>query len=177
MQKHKDIEMIKMQEKYEVYTIKGEYGIIDTTIPRETGERVLITVPTETKARIIVEELNKLQHQVEEKPLDLHKDFTEYDELISRITKTSKRLIELEEIYKEESKLELQQAIEDKIDFKKLYGGNNEKTRKQYVDEQLKTIVIEKTELKIQKEDDLRRIEFLKRIIDMKTELIKYTGE
>lgn len=104
--------------------------------------------------------------------LDLHKDFVEWDELIHWINKTSRRLIEIEEIYQAESKIILSEAVENGVDFKRLYGGNNASTRKQYVDEQLVDLIDEKQELKFLQADDLRRIEFLKKLIQMKIKVI-----
>ena len=104
--------------------------------------------------------------------LDLHSDFIEWDNLNTWLSKTTRRLTEIEEIYQEEFKIELAQAMEEKIDFKKIYGGNTEKTRKQYVDEQLADLINEKKELKALQSDDLRRIEFLKKLISMKIKLI-----
>ena len=104
--------------------------------------------------------------------LDLHSDFIEWDNLNYWLSKTTRRLTEIEEIYQEEFKIELAQAMEEKVDFKKIYGGNTEKTRKQYVDEQLSDLIAEKKELKALQSDDLRRIEFLKRLIQMKLKVI-----
>ena len=54
---------------------------------------------------------------------------------------------------------------------------NNDKTRKKYVEEELSDLTDEKQELKLQKEEDNRRISFLKRLITMKIELLRYDGE
>lgn len=164
-----------MRERFEVYSIglDGRYGVLDTTLPKENDERIIVTVDREARARILVDKLNELQKETESKPLDLHIDFKEYDKLIKCLDKTNRRLSEIDEIYKEESKIVLQQAIEDQVDFKKIYGGNTEKTRKQYVDEQLSDLLDEKKELKFLQSDDLRRIEFLKRIIDMKIQMLR----
>ena len=107
-----------------------------------------------------------------DKKFETHDDFIEYDNLIHWISKTSKRLTEIDEIYKEEFKVELANAMEIGIDFKKIYGGNNEKTRKQYVDEQLSDILDEKKMLKAYQTDDLRRIDFLKLLIQFKIKMV-----
>ncbi len=168
-----------MAEKYQVMThgMNGRYGVVNSTIPFENDERVIVTVDSESRARIIVDELNSLQHQIEEKPLNLHEDFQEWENCIERINKTSRRLMEIKEIYQLESDRLLEEAREIKIDFKALYGGNNATTRKQYVDEQLSDLLEEKKELTFLKDEDNRKISFLKRLIDMKIELIKYNGE
>lgn len=100
---------------------------------------------------------------------DTHNDFIEWIQLMDWLDKTGKRLTEIDEIYQEEFKLELANAIEIGVDFKKIYGGNTEKTRKQYVDEQLSDLIEEKKMLKSYQADDLRRIEFLKKLIHYKT--------
>ena len=168
-----------MAEKYQVMThgMNGRYGVVNSTIPFENDERVIVTVDSESRARIIVDELNSLQHQIEEKPLNLHEDFQEWENLIERINKNSRRLMEIKETYQLESDRLLEEAREIKIDFKALYGGNNATTRKQYVDEQLSDLLEEKKELTFLKDEDNRKISFLKRLIDMKIELIKYNGE
>ena len=104
--------------------------------------------------------------------LNLHEDFVEYDNILHWISQTNKRLTEIDEIYQEQFKIELANAIETGVDFKKIYGGNTKKTRKQYVDEQLAYLIDEKKMLKAYQSDDLRRIEFLKRLIDMKIKII-----
>ena len=130
----------------------------------------------------VAKELSKYLNEKEEEQrivtvpydeeLDLHSDFIEWDNINYWLGKTTRRLTQIEEIYQEEFKIELAQAIEEKIDFKKIYGGNTEKTRKQYVDEQLSDLIAEKKELKALQSDDIRRIEFLKRLIEMKLKII-----
>lgn len=106
--------------------------------------------------------------------IDLTEDFKEYDERITWLKKTSERLMEIDREYEEKSPKILQDAIANDVDFKALYGGNTEKTRKKYVDDQLSELLMEKERLKLFKEDDNRRLGFLKRMIDMKIALIKY---
>ena len=98
----------------------------------------------------------------------LKEDFDEYEERLNWLYKTSTRLMEIEREYNKKSTEILQKAIADGVDFKALYGGNSEKTRKKYVDEQLSELLIEKERLKLFKEDDNRRIGLIKRVIDLK---------
>ena len=162
-----------MSDRYEVSKLKfGEICVIDTTKEDSDDDKVLVSVDTEVKARIIVDLLNEKEDLIDEKPLDLHKDFSEYDECINSIDTDSKRLLEIEEEYKSESDRILKEARETEVDFKALYGGNNASTRKQYVDEQLYDLIEEKNDLKFKVDDNLRRIAFLKRMIDMKIKLI-----
>ena len=80
----------------------------------------------------VCDKLNKLLDKLESKPLDLHSDFQEYDELISKMNKDARELFRLEKEYQNEFNRVLEEAIEHKVDFKALYGGNNATTRKQY---------------------------------------------
>jgi len=106
--------------------------------------------------------------------VDLSEDFKEWDNVIKRLNKNGRRLVEIKETYQLESVRILEEAREIKVDFKALYGGNNEKTRKQYVDEQLSDLLDEKKELELRNADDNRKISYLTRLIDMKIELIKF---
>ena len=101
-----------------------------------------------------------------------HQDLIEYDEILHWMSKTNQRLTEIDEIYKEEFKVELANAIETGVDFKKIYGGNTEKTRKQYVDEQLSDLLDEKKMLKAYQSDDNRKLDFLKLLIQFKIKMI-----
>ena len=127
----------------------------------------------EYQAQFICDKLNELQELADEKPLDLHEDFEKWDNLIDRVDKNSRRLLEIKEIYQVEGDRLLEEARELKIDFKALYGGNNATTRKQYVDEQLSDLLNEKKELEFTVSNDKRRIDFLKKYTAMKIELIK----
>lgn len=106
--------------------------------------------------------------------IDLVENFSEWDEIITRLDKTNRRLVEIEETYQSESDRILAEARETEVDFKALYGANNKDVRQQYADEQLSDLLEEKKELEFTKADDNRRISFLKRLIDMKIQLIKY---
>ena len=103
----------------------------------------------------------------------LKEDFDEYEERLNWLYKTSTRLMEIEREYDKKSTEVLQKAIADEVDFKALYGGNSEKTRKKYVDEQLSELLMEKERLKLFKEDDNRRIGLIKRVIDLKLNFVQ----
>lgn len=173
-----------MSEKYQVinHGMNGRYGVINTNIP-DDEERVIVTCDTEVRARLVVDELNKLQHQIDEKPLNLHEDFQNWYELIERINKNSRRLVEIDEEYQEKSDEILAEArklkeSEEGIDvIKEKFGGNNDKTRKAYVKEQLSDLLEEKKELTFLKDEDNRKISYLKRLIDMKIELMKINNK
>ena len=123
-----------------------------------------------------------LTYEETDNTINMYYDFIQWDTLINRINKISRRLIEIEEIYETESEKILNTArqIKEKTGediIKEKYGGNNDKTRKKYIEEQLSELIDEKQELKLQKEEDNRRISFLKRLITMKIELLRYDGE
>lgn len=121
--------------------------------------------------------LTEHYHELEKDiTVDLSEDFKEWDNVIKRLNKNGRRLVEIKETYQLESVRILEEAREIKVDFKALYGGNNEKTRKQYVDEQLSDLLDEKKELELRNADDNRKISYLTRLIDMKIELIKFNG-
>lgn len=125
----------------------------------------------------VVDNLNDYQDQLNElTTLDLHQDFTEYEKLITKMNEDARELFRLEKEYQDEFNRVLEEAIEHKVDFKALYGGNNKDTRKQYVEEQLSDMLDEIQELKFNKSENQRQLDFLKRLIDMKTAMIKYGG-
>ena len=107
----------------------------------------------------------------------LQDDFTDYETRLDWLYKTSTRLMEIVRIYEKESTEILQKSIADGVDFKALYGGNSEKTRKKYVDEQLSELVMERERLKLFKEDDSRRIGIIKRLIDLKINFVSVKNE
>lgn len=145
-----------------------------------------IVNPGETEVRFdsdveglteFVNYLTEHYHELEKDiTVDLSEDFKEWDNVIKRLNKNGRRLVEIKETYQLESVRILEEAREIKVDFKALYGGNNEKTRKQYVDEQLSDLLDEKKELELRNADDNRKISYLTRLIDMKIELIKFNG-
>ena len=153
--------------------LNGRIGVVDTTIPRGNDERIIATVDKETSARLLVDVLNELHGISEEKPLDLHHDFKEYNDLIIKMNKDARRRVEIEEEYFNKSNEIIQKAINENFDFKAVYGGNTKDTRQKYADEQLSDLVTERQELKFSKEEDARKLGYIKRLIDMKIQLIR----
>ena len=118
---------------------------------------------------------------VTDEELDLYNDFTEYEELIDNINKTARELVQKETEYAEKGDALLKLAAYMKKEngddiIKEKYGGNNDKTRKKYVEDELKAFAEDIQELKFKKEEYNRRLGFIKRLIDMKTAMIKYGG-
>ena len=165
-----------MSSKYQVSTHgqNGRYAVINTELPRDDESRIIVTCDREVRAKLIVDELNKLQDQIEKKPLTLQEDFQEWKTCMERVNIATRRLVEIEEIHLLESQRIISEAQAYNVDFKALYGGNTVATRQQYADEQLTELLEEKKELTFQKDEDNRKISYLKRLIDMKIELIKY---
>ena len=115
-------------------------------------------------------------------PIDLHKDFTEYEELITNMNEDARELVQKETEYAEKSDALLKLAAHIKEEngddiIKQKYGGNNDKTRKKYVEDELKDFADDIQELKFKKGEYNRRLGFIKRLIDMKISLIKYGGD
>lgn len=156
--------------RYQVSNLTG-ITVIDS---QKDDDNIIVECDREAQAKIICDILNEKEDLIAEKPLDLHEDFSEYDMLLNAIDSDSRRIVELEESYQKQSDDLLREAREDGFDFKAVYGANNQSTRQQYVDEHLYDLKCEIRELKFQKDDSLRRIGFVKRMIDMKIELIKY---
>ena len=118
---------------------------------------------------------------VTDEELDLYNDFTEYEELIDNINQTARELVQKETEYAEKGDAILKLAAYIKKEngddiIKQKYGGNNDKTRKKYVEDELKAFADDIQELKFKKEEYNRRLGFIKRLIDMKTAMIKYGG-
>ena len=160
--------------------IKIEYGIVndkDICYTIKTDKEVVRFPHSADGTEMFVTYLNNLFKKLEEKPIDLHVNFEEWNERVDWLDKTSRRLVQIDEIYMLESDKILAEARENNVDFKAIYGANNKDTRKQYVDEQLTDLLEEKKELEFLKSNDNRRISLLKRLIDMKIELIKFSGD
>jgi len=102
-------------------------------------------------------------------------DLVEWNGLLTWLSKSNRRIYEIKEEYKVESDKILAEARRIKEDpddgrdiIKEKYGGNNDKTRKQYVDEQLVDLINEKRDLEFHVAEDSRRISFLKELIRTK---------
>ena len=160
-----------MSDRYQVSELKHDkLCLIDTF--KEDDEEVIITVEREAQARMLADLLNEKEDLINEKPLDLHKDFEEWDKYIDNIIIGEKNLITLKEEFEEQS-----QEIIANTDFKELYGANNQKVRDNHIKKELHGLSEDITDLKLKIEYAKMRISFLKRLIDMKLELIKYEGE
>ena len=108
---------------------------------------------------------------------DIEHDLAEWNELLTWLSKSNRRIYEIKEEYKAESDKILAEArklkeAEDGRDIiKEKYGGNNDKTRKQYVEEQLTSLIDEKRDLEFHVAEDNKRISFLKELIRTKREV------
>lgn len=167
------VQAYQTEEEMEIETLEG-------TMKANKGDWIIKGVKGELYP--CKPDIFNLTYEETNNTINIYHDFIQWDKLINRINKISRRLIEIEEEYETKSEQLLSEArtIKDndgKDIIKEKYGGNNDKTRKKYVEEELSDLTDEKQELKLQKEEDNRRISFIKRLIDMKIELIKYDGE
>lgn len=146
-------------------------------IENETGRTFLCY--NEETAKELTEYLNQREQETRriikipaEEELNLFDDFKEWNILIGNLNKNTRRLVELEEIIPRETDRIIAEAIENKVDFKALYGSNTKEVRQRYAEDEIADLIAEKQELKLANNEDSRRISFLKKLIEMKTKLI-----
>jgi len=101
--------------------------------------------------------------------VDVYQDFNEWDLLITNIHNDESELITVKETFEA-----LSEKILKETDFKAIYGANNQKVRDNHIKNELSDIVDEINYLELNLSHNKRRISFLKHLIAMKTELIKY---
>ena len=106
------------------------------------------------------------------------KDLIEWNRILNRLSKSTRRLVEIKEEYKNKSDEILAKARKIKEDenidiIKDKYGGNNDKTRKKYVEEELSDLINERQELDFQVAEDNRRIVYLKELIRTKRMILQ----
>jgi len=129
------------------------------------------------------EDIAKIMEDTDESSLEIFDvyfrnikmDLVEWNKLLTWLSESNRRIYEIKEEYKVESDKILAEARRIKEDpddgrdiIKEKYGGNNDKTRKQYVDEQLVDLINEKRDLEFHVAEDGRRIAFLKELIRTK---------
>ena len=109
-------------------------------------------------------------------------DLIEWNRILNRLNKSTRRLATIKEEYKNKSDEILAKARKIKEDenidiIKDKYGGNNDKTRKKYVEEELSELINERQELDFQVAEDNRRIVYLKELIRTKRMILQIQGE
>lgn len=109
-------------------------------------------------------------------------DLIEWNRILNRLNKSTRRLATIKEEYKNKSDEILTEARKIKenenIDIiKDKYGGNNDKTRKKYVEEELSDLINERRELDFQVAEDNRRIVYLKELIRTKRMILQIQCE
>jgi|GEM_PF-6338002 len=134
-------------------------------VVREKSTGWFFPVESKIQAEVLCDKFN----EIENKPLDLHKNFEEWDKYIDNVIIGEKNLINLKQEFEEQS-----QEIIANTDFKELYGANNQKVRDNHIKKELSELTETINDTKLKVEYAKMRISFLKRLIDMKTELIKY---
>ena len=105
-------------------------------------------------------------------------DLIEWNRILKRLNKSTRRLATIKEEYKNKSDEILAKARKIKEDenidiIKDKYGGNNDKTRKKYVEEELSDLINERQELDFQVAEDNRRIVYLKELIRTKRMILQ----
>ena len=109
-------------------------------------------------------------------------DLIEWNRILNRLNKSTRRLATIKEEYKNKSDEILAKARKIKEDenidiIKDKYGGNNDKTRKKYVEEELSDLINERQELDFQVAEDNRRIVYLKELIRTKRMILQVQCE
>lgn len=115
------------------------------------------------------EDMADILNEYDERPLDLHIDFKEWGDIIDRLKINEAELIHLKETFNQ-----LSEKIISETDFKQLYGKNNETIRKNHVNNELSDMVEQINMLKLAINHDNRQLNFIKALVHMKLELLKY---
>ena len=161
-----------MRDRFEVTTTNtnGKFGVLDIQEPDEEI-RIITICDREAEAMVLVDKLNEMQKEINEKPLNLQEDFAEWDYLIQEIPQLENQLRDLkEDLFKK-------QLEEDKnTDYKSLYGKNNEKIREVHYKETFFEIYEKIYSISQDTETKKRRISFIREMIRMKIELLKTTA-
>lgn len=92
----------------------------------------------------------------------------EWEKLLNDLKTDEKKLIELKEYYQKR-----ENEIIQNVDFKTLYGANNEKIRKAHVKKTLKNTLEGKQNLELKIDDSKRRISLLKAKVYAEIELMR----
>ena len=93
--------------------------------------------------------------------------FNKWESLISNIHRNEAELIQLKQFRDEE-----EQRILTTVDFKELYGANNDKVRKNHVKKELSSTYDKINSLELTLNDDKRKISYIKAVVRWKTEII-----
>lgn len=139
-------------------------GVLDNNNPDD----LLVRCQTKAQAGVLVDFLNDMQEQINSKPLDLHKDFELWNEYINNLASMEKTLVSLKQ-YRDKEKM----RMINEVDFKKIYGKNNDDIRKYHTTEELSDTIDKINSLELEIADIKRKISCLKRLIDMKIQLIR----
>ena len=109
---------------------------------------------------------------------DVSTNLMEWSSLITELSAKEREFYERKQIYEFKSEKILEDAAKEKADndndvIKKMYGGNNDKTRKKYVKEMLKADDRKIKELEFSIDYLKRRISFIKQLVYTKTVLME----
>jgi len=133
-------------------------------VVREKSTGWFFPVESKIQAEVLCDKFN----EIENKPLDLHKNFEEWDKYIDNVIIGEKNLINLKQEFEEQS-----QEIIANTDFKELYGANNQKVRDNHVKKELGTWYDTIKDLEFSIDWIGRRISFLRELIRVKRTIME----
>lgn len=132
-------------------------------------ETVLMSMDTPFMKDGEVLTVAEVYDQLNNTMFDLHKDFTEWYNLIEE---TSDKETQLDRLRLEILNLEFE--TDQTTDYKALYGAKNDKVREAHYKKTFGDKYTIKKDLERSIDHNLRRINYLKSMIAMKIQLIKY---
>ena len=137
----------------------GRYLVKDD----ETGW--FFPVENKSQAEFLKEKFDRVTEAPE--PISIQDYFTEWENAVNELSEKEVELINLKEVYAEK-----EQEILTTTDFKKLYGANNDKVRKNHVTKTLQSMTDAQNDLDISISYLKRRIDFIKSLMRMQESLI-----
>lgn len=168
------VKAYRTDEELEIETLEG-------TMRADVGDYIILGVkgePYPCKPDIFqetYESVNDEDTSVEEFVLD---NCIEWSNILTDLTHKEKQLYQLKNDYQiksdkvlEDARKHLDQTGEDIIKTK--YGGNNDKTRKQYVKDTMKEDAEKLKKLEFTIEYMKRRLTYLKSLVDVKTAIME----
>ena len=139
---------------------------IDSIIVKDTEQGWFFPVDSEIQAQTLKDKFNDLLTKSEPQSIDDY--FREWDKAIIELNNKSIELINLKETYAEK-----EQEILTTVDFKEIYGANNEKVRRNHIKKELKPLEDSKNELETRISYLQRRIDFIKNLMAMQRTLLE----
>ena len=113
--------------------------------------------------------INDIQKELMAKPQTIEDYFREWELLVNELSEKEIDLLNLNEQYAEQ-----EQEILTNTDFKKIYGANNDKIRKNHLKKELKPLEDAKNDLDISTKYIKRRMDYIKNLMKMQGTLLQY---